>query len=116
MKLVKAMLVGALIASFGLLASNVMADTVTVSSSAVTTIRSGNTGRKTVCMQNTSYLNVYFSKTSSSATVAAGNVLAATDTYHPVQSLTCLSDYSGPIYGLSQGTASVDIRYFEIAR
>ncbi len=114
MKLKALVVMAALCAS--LFVGNAIAQTVSVSSSTATSIVSGSTGRKTVCMQNTSYLNVYFSKFSSSATVAAGNILASTDTYHPVRELTCLSDYSGPVYGLSQGTASVDVRYFEIAR
>ena len=114
MKLKALVVIAALCA--GLLAVKAMAETVSVSSSTVTTIRSGSTGRKTVCMQNLSYLNVYFSKYSSSATATAGVVLAGTDTYHAVQNVTCFADYSGPIYGLSQGTASVDVRYFEIAR
>jgi len=100
----------------GLLASKVMADTVSVSSSTVTTIRSGNSGRKNVCLQNTSYLKVYFSKTSSSATANAGMILASTDTYHPVREPFCVESYTGPIYGLSEGTASVDVRYFETLR
>ncbi len=112
----KALVVMAALFCVGLLSGKASAETVSVSSSAVTTMLGSNAGRKSVCLQNQSYLNVYFSKYSSSATATAGMVLAGTDTYHAVQNVTCLPDYSGPLYGKSQGTASVDVRYTETAR
>jgi hypothetical protein len=117
MKLAKMLVIGALFASMGLFAGKVMADVVNVSTAAVTTVSSGDTGRKHFVMQNTdSALKVYFAKTSSSATITAGNIL---NTYGSTGDTITLLDYSGPVYAVaasSNAQATVSLRTFKVAR
>ncbi len=117
MKLAKAMLVGALLASLGLLAGNAMADLVLVSTAAATTISSGDTGRKHFYIQNTdTVLHLYVAKTSTFASPSSGTVV---NTYGSVGDSLMLLDYSGPVYGIAEASsthAPISVRTFKVAR
>lgn len=89
------------------------AESITVSSSTVTQIVSGNTGRDVLCIQNASINDMYFSKFSSSATATAGVILKSSATWSQP---FCLLDFRGAIYGKAAAGASSDIRYIETLR
>lgn len=100
----------------GLMAGKVMADVVLVSTSAATAISSGSTGRKHLIIQNADNIKCYYAKTSSSATVATGNVL---NTLGTTGDIITLLDYSGPVYAIGEASsthAGVSIRTFSVAR
>lgn len=86
------------------------AESVTVSSSTVTTIVGSNASRATVCLQNATTNPVYFSKYSSSATANAGMVLVSSST---VADPLCIYPFTGAIYGLAGAGASGTVKYFE---
>lgn len=99
--------------SGGLLAGYAMAESITVSSSTVTTIVGGNSGRKVLCLQNTTTNPVYFSKFTSSATVTGGMIMvSSTSVPQPI----CIDGYAGPVYGLAGAGATGTVKYFETSR
>lgn len=101
------------IAGLFVFAGESRAESVTVSSSAVTTVVSSNSGRRTVCLQNATTGEVYFSKNSSSATANAGMILRSSAT---VPTPFCLEGFNGPVYGLAAPGASGTVKYHETLR
>jgi len=87
-----------------------MASVVSVSSSTVTTIVSGNSGRKHLVLFNDSTGLLYVSPTTSSATVNAGMIVLSSTTYR-------LDDFNGTLYGLAPaGSSNINVRYQSISR
>jgi hypothetical protein len=120
MKLVKVMLIGALVASLGLLSGYLMADVVAVSTNSVTTVSSGDTGRQHIYMQNSdTALKVYFAKAAVNASTSSGTIL---NTYGSIGDSILLENYTGPVYAIAQSSngvgsqATVSVRTFKVAR